>query len=300
MEKLVGIIDLGSNTFHLLILGLNKNGTFREVFKQRDFVALGEGGLGLINPQAFERGINTLKSYFEILNQEGIKNIRAIGTAALRSANNGSDFIEKARDLFGLDIELIDGNREAELIYKGVKLLLPNSHMPYLIMDIGGGSVEFIIIQDGEMEYAESFNVGIAQIHSKYCKNDPISDKEIREISYYLNDHLINLHQALSGYEEVQLVGSSGSFEILENMTGLENNKALLSEISIKKFEIIYQKIVHSNQEERENMPNLPKERAKLVVPALILMNYIIEKVNANKIIVCPYALKEGLASELI
>ena len=179
MSEKIGIIDLGSNTFHILVIEKTEEGQFQTIFKQRDFVALGEGGLGRITDAAFQRGIDTIGKYIEILDQLRIENRIATGTAAIRSASNGELFKETVGNQFDLDIEIISGQREASLIYEGVNLVMPERSGNFLIMDIGGGSVEFILRQDNKMVYSESFNIGIAHIYSKFVKNDPLTQNEI-------------------------------------------------------------------------------------------------------------------------
>ncbi len=139
------VIDLGTNTFHLLIAEKQKNHRFKELHRQRFFVKLAEEGIETIGAEPVKRGMQALKVFREIIDELKIKKIKAIGTAALRTASNGQQFLGAVKESFSLKVELIDGGREAELIYKGVVQAVPFQDQNYLLMDIGGGSVEFII-----------------------------------------------------------------------------------------------------------------------------------------------------------
>ncbi|HPK10316.1 MAG TPA: hypothetical protein PK147_05640 [Saprospiraceae bacterium] len=299
MSEKIGIIDLGSNTFHILVIEKTEEGQFQTIFKQRDFVALGEGGLGRITDAAFQRGIDTIGKYIEILDQLRIENRIATGTAAIRSASNGELFKETVGNQFDLDIEIISGQREASLIYEGVNLVMPERSGNFLIMDIGGGSVEFILRQDNKMVYSESFNIGIAHIYSKFVKNDPLTQNEISEIYQFLDSELKNLFEVLSNRKINALVGCSGSFEIIEEMIfGTVNNSKLLRKITFDQFEKIYSQVIELSYEERIKLPGLPIERAKLAVVAFVLIKYVLNKLDSCDILISSYALKEGLAIE--
>lgn len=139
------VIDLGTNTFHLLIADLHADGRIEEVYRERRFVKLASEGIATIGEAPFARGLEALNHYRKILDEYNCANLKAIGTAALRTASNGPEFVRTARETVSIDIQLIPGDEEAQLITKGVLAALPPLNERILIMDIGGGSTEFII-----------------------------------------------------------------------------------------------------------------------------------------------------------
>jgi len=141
------VIDMGTNTFHLLIVEQVEHGDWKQVVRHRIFVRLGEDGLRQIGKKAYKRGLDALKVFKTQILATGVKphNIVANGTAALRSAVNAAAFLKDAESITGLKLHVISGEREANLIYKGVRRAVPFPENNVLIMDIGGGSVEFII-----------------------------------------------------------------------------------------------------------------------------------------------------------
>ncbi|RYD71240.1 MAG: exopolyphosphatase, partial [Sphingobacteriales bacterium] len=169
------IIDLGTNTFHLLIAEAN-NKSFEILYKTNKPVKLGEGRINdnIIIPSAFERGISALKEFRETIDGYHVDKVRATATSAVRSANNGGDFVSAVRKETNIAIEIITGDEEATAIYEGVKLSGAINDLA-LIMDIGGGSVEFILCDTEKLIWKKSYNIGAARLMQKYFKSDPIS-----------------------------------------------------------------------------------------------------------------------------
>src|SRR5258708_31195750 len=123
MNKRVAVMDLGTNTFHLLIVeGSSSN--FNEIVREQDSVKLGEGGInkGFIQSDSFERGIKTMLRFNQLIIKHHVNKVKAIATSALRSAANGQGFIDEVKAKTGINIEIIDGDMEAAFIYKGIKI----------------------------------------------------------------------------------------------------------------------------------------------------------------------------------
>ena len=161
-KKRIAALDLGTNTFHLLIADVLDN-KFEAVKEEQAHVKLGEGGInsGLIADAPFKRGLDALQHFKSEIQRFSVDAIHATGTAALRSAKNGFAFINQVKTSTGIEIEIIDGDLEASLIYQGVRAcvsLAPSA----LIMDIGGGSVEFIFCNDQTIFWKKSYPIGAA------------------------------------------------------------------------------------------------------------------------------------------
>jgi len=298
MADRIGIIDLGSNTFHLLIVDTNGNNAFQNVYKERCFVGLAEEGIENISARAMEKGLNTLANFKSLLQDHKVELYKVTGTAALRSAKNRDIFIDKARDQLGLEIEVIDGEREAELIFKGISLIYP-MHGNHLIMDVGGGSVEFILVQDGQNVWSKSSNIGVGVLYNRFHKSDPISTEEISELKSFLEYELADLKTIISNNKIETLVGASGSFEVVESMNGKTISPDQISNVSLDEFWKVSTKIIKATRQERSQMEGLPESRVKLIVVAMILIEVVIKMINPEKIMISPFALKEGLLSEL-
>jgi exopolyphosphatase/guanosine-5'-triphosphate,3'-diphosphate pyrophosphatase len=135
----IAVIDLGSNTFHLLICEIGPPGRWTTIHKEREYVKLAEGGLDRIDEDALQRAINAMLRFADLIKRYEVKRTRAIGTAALREAQTGSIVAEKLTSISGIPIEIINGQQEAKYILDGIKAPYPRLDQYGLIMDIGGG-----------------------------------------------------------------------------------------------------------------------------------------------------------------
>ncbi len=300
MDNKFGVIDLGSNTFHLLIVEIKKNGDYAPVFKERTFVGLAENGIELLSASSMEKGLNALRKFKKILKERNVNQYSIIGTSALRSAGNSSVFLDRVNEDLGIHVEVIDGIREAELIYKGVSQLIESNEKCNVIIDVGGGSVEFIVVEKGQMIWSQSFNLGVGVLHNIRKMNDPCNEEDIEYITEFIDQKLKPLKSFVSEITVDALIGASGSFEVIQTMNGDTVTTNSLTEISLDDYFIISKKIISSSVTERLDVDGLPKSRVKLIVVAMILINKAIEIIKPKRLLVSPYALKEGLVSELI
>jgi exopolyphosphatase/guanosine-5'-triphosphate,3'-diphosphate pyrophosphatase len=294
-----GVIDLGTNTFHILIVENVDNSGFKEIYRERRFVKLAEEGIENIGVAPFERALSAMIDYAKILKENNVENYRAIGTAALREAKNGQVFISQVLEKTGLEVGLISGEEEARLIHLGVQLVVEPNDGIDLIMDIGGGSVEFIFYNKNGVISANSFPVGVAILFKKFHNHEPILTTEIEAAEAYLKTILKPLESAFSKYSNIRLVGASGAFEVVENILVKEKN-GLSAVASVAEFLTLHQQVLHSNLEDRLNMEGIPSTRADLIVVAFILINFVIQNADIQEIVVCDYALKEGVLFEMI
>ncbi len=298
MAKL-GVIDLGTNTFHLLIAEVNQQ-SITEIYRERIFVKLAEEGIHKIGNAALERATNALSKFKHILDQHQIKKVRAFGTAGLRSASNGPSFIKEIKSKYNLDISVISGDEEARLIHKGVMAAVLSLNTTSLIMDIGGGSVEFIICDNQKIYWAQSFKIGVAVLFNQFHQADPISKNEIETIHSHLDTILHPLKKALQLNPATTLIGASGTFDVLENMLVQTKQHPNYSTFPADKFYSIYNNLITSSLSQRLANPEIPNDRAELITVAIVLLNYILRLANTDQIIVSSYAMKEGMLLDLV
>lgn len=298
MDNRVGIIDLGSNTFHLLIVDFFADKSFKEVQKVRNFVGLAEDGIENLSQRAMAKGLEALTEFKSILEDYDVSRIKVTGTAALRSANNKDVFINTVKETLDFDIEVINGDREAELIFKGVSLL-HSMNDNHIIMDIGGGSVEFIVVSKGEKIWSRSYNIGVGVLHNSFHKTEPIANNEVSDLIAFLYSELAEFREAIQNIKINSLIGASGSFEVVESMNGNLISTERISEVSLDDYWNVSSRVIAASYDERSKMKGLPSSRVKLIVVAMILIDIVIEMINPEKILISPFALKEGLLSEM-
>jgi len=296
------VIDLGTNTFHMLIVEKSAGAIpFQEIHRERRFVKLAEDGIETIGKLPFERGLQTLQEYQAILTQHEVTKFKACGTAALRTASNGKQFVQQALAKADIPIQLIDGDTEARLIQRGVALTLPkDAPERYLIMDIGGGSVEFIICEADKVLWAQSFPIGAAVLYKNYHHSDPITSDEVTTLYQFLEQTLQPLFSILKKYPANHLVGASGTFDVLgANMVNMQPID-LYVDLPMLKFKPFFQSVLFSTQQERRERQDIPDSRADMIVVALILIDFIIKNVHINRLAVSSFAMKEGILTQML
>ncbi len=296
----IAVIDLGSNTFHLLICEIGENGTWNVFHKEREYVKLAAGGITVIDANAEQRALDAMIRFKNLLDEHAVKKIRAIGTAALREAENGEELASKLGEITGIPIEIITGKDEAHFILLGVKSALPPLDQFGLIMDIGGGSVEFILYRDDEELFKESFKIGVAILFDTFHHSDPISDEEIQKVNLYLKSKLGRLIGVLQSIEQYYMIGASGSFEVLLDSLPRKDSGARWAELDMSGIVEKMDKVIDSSRSERKLMAEIPDERLDYIVVAYLLIRYLLVEAFPDKLYYCDYALKEGVVAEMI
>lgn len=301
MKKRIAALDLGTNTFHLIIADVYENKIEQIVYHGQTHVKLGEGGItnGVIAAPAIERGIRALSKFESIINAHKVDLIRAVGTAALRSAINGTEFILKAKETTGIEIEIIDGEREAGLIYHGVKQavdLTQNS----LIMDIGGGSVEFIFANTSNIQWKKSYPIGAAKLMAMFHHTDPISGEDIETINHHLDLVLAVLKRESEKFRPKMLIGSAGAFETFAALCEIKSGNKQAEIFKRYLFDNptlnnVISDIIKSSHHERVNNEAILSVRTDMIVVAAILTRYVIQQLHIPSVLMTTYALKEGL-----
>ena len=300
MTNRYGVIDLGTNTFHLLISEKQADGTIKELFRERIFVKLGEDGVQTIGDAPFKRAVEAINSYKKTLDSYNVTKVKAFGTAALRTASNGPALIEKIKEESGIDVKLIPGDEEARLIHLGVTQAVPLHNENGLIMDIGGGSVEFIVANNHGVIWAESFPIGVSVLFRTFHKTDPITEEEIKNVEDFLEAQLQPLFQVLKSNKTPLLIGASGTFDVLDMLLSKERISPIHSIVEVEDFFPLYDEFLKSTLSERLAMEKVPDTRAEMIIVALILIHLILKKAYIKRIAVSAYAMKEGILQEMI
>lgn len=310
-SKRIAVIDLGTNTFHLIISEITYTGnTIPEqniLFKKKIYVKLASGGISTIETAAWQRGITTLSEYKEIMDSYDVLEVYAFGTAGLRTASNGKDFVAKVKTEIGIDIQLINGEKEAELIWRGVQQAVQITTKPTLIIDIGGGSVEFIIANTKELLWKKSFPIGAAVLRNIYHKQEPMPIESVLMLRQFLDDTLIPVRKKLQEIPCETLIGASGTFDsIIDIQLAKEGKKSRLEEIkTARKIDIPFfyelnKKLLKSGLQKRLNTPGMVAERAEMMVVACLLVEYVLREFDVKEIIQSEYAMKQGILWEVV
>ncbi|UZR95807.1 exopolyphosphatase [Chondrinema litorale] len=300
----LAIIDMGTNTFNLIVGELKDDG-LRVVYQNRIFVKIGKDGIskGLITDDAIERMMKTLIELKKEAERFNVIDITATATSAMRSAKNGAELVEKIYNELGITVTTIDGEEEARLIYTGVKTALNLSKTPSLILDIGGGSVEFILADNVDILWKKSFEIGAQRLYDKFHNDDPISVNSISHLNAYLEDVLDEVLEQILVLKPKTIIGCAGTFSTIKTIHCLQ--EGTLDKISIPDYPMsigsylaIHEEIISKNLEERIAIPGMLEERADMIVVASCIVSYLLENFAFDKIRITTAALKDGLLWE--
>ena len=298
-NKRVAVIDVGTNTFHLLISAAGSPISSTDQIRLRRYVKLGEESPHHIGAMAFKRGVSAMAEFAGIAKSERVGKIAAVGTAMLRNADNSHEFIRAVKEQTGIQIEVISGQTEADLIFKGALLSGSLSGKTDLLMDIGGGSVEFILSEASEAIWRDSFDIGVSSLKHKFNQNDRLTASDIQKLKSYIDKEVAPLFDKLQGRTKLRMVGLSGTFDVIEEhmrfQKGLQTDTIPLTEV--KGF---INEILPLSLEQRLQHPSIPKSRADLISVALVLVDHILNRSEISELSTSLYSIKEGLLMHLV
>ncbi len=304
----IAIIDLGTNTFNLLVVRVNQDNSYTILFENKHPTKLGKGGINKknITPEAFERGFVALQTHLNAIKKYDVTHIHCFATSAIRSSDNGLQFVAEVKEKFGLDIKVIPGSEEAELIYDGVKQVFPIGRENVLIMDIGGGSTEFIIANSKGVVWKQSFELGIVRMFDHVNPSAPMQKTEVEQVNKLITDNLKPLFQQLQETPISTLVGSSGSFDIIADMVAavehphLDMSKLTSYKINKNDFEILNETFINSTIEQRLKLKGMDEHRVDVIVLASIFIKFMVDYLKLDHFYQCNYALKEGAIYQIL
>jgi exopolyphosphatase / guanosine-5'-triphosphate,3'-diphosphate pyrophosphatase len=304
----IAILDFGTNTFNLLITEVSAEKKLHVLHTSKEAVKLGEGGITkkIITEAAFKRGMAAIERHLERVREFNVSKIYAFATSAIRDASNGRDFIHAVHEKFDIYVLIIPGEREAEMIYRGVRLSIQMEEKPWLILDIGGGSNEFIIANKKEIFWKHSFNLGMARLLESFSPSDPISPDQVKKLSEYLKTELKELFDAVKEHKPEVLLGASGSFETISALLGhmfpgkYASHANPSREIFYEDYLILHGILLKSTIEERRQMQGMEPVRVEMIVLASIFIQISLQECGIRRILQSDYALKEGVIAEIL
>jgi exopolyphosphatase/guanosine-5'-triphosphate,3'-diphosphate pyrophosphatase len=304
MKNRVAIIDMGTNTFHLLVAEFEGH-KYKIIHRDSTAVKIGKGGItnGFITEEGVIRALSALKKFKVTVDILSVQKILAFGTSALRVARNGEEIIQKIITETGIETRIISGEEEATYIYEGVRSAMTIDQKS-LIVDIGGGSVEFIIGNEQEVFWKQSFEIGGQRLLENFQKHDPILPDEINTLNNFFSKSLQPLTVAMAQHQPQILIGSSGTFDTLSEIHCIRNNNtwsdAPETPLTINSFHEIFQEIKIKDRGERLLIPGMIEMRVDMIVVACCLINFLLINFKFDKIRVSSYSLKEGVLASLL
>lgn len=300
-RRLAGI-DIGTNTFRLLIAEVDDKG-INELCSERIITRLGEGVsvTGLLKEEAVERGLNALKEFRNIIAAHKVESVEAAATSAFRVAKNSGDFIKRAIDETGVDIKILSEDEEARKTFRGMKMgiEIPDSS---LMIDIGGGSTEFILSKNGKAIFIRSLKLGVVYLADKYMNSNPPADDEKKQMRNEVLQALASLETQFT--KAKALIGTAGSITTIaamaKGLTRFARSKVHNTRISFEAVRDIFTAISGSARKERAELyPVLDSSRQDIIVPGAMVLLEVMKKFGFKEILVSDNGLREGILLDL-
>jgi len=306
--KRIAAIDIGTNSFHLIVVEVSKSGKVKYLDKERVFLRLGseiKDGKSFISENDLTIAISTLKIFSKILNYYKAE-VRAVATSAVREAENNMDFVNRVFKETGIVVEIIDGKSEANLIFTGMKNALPIGDKSVLGIDIGGGSTEFIYAVNGFTKFAESVRIGAVRLSKMFFPDFIITDKAVKNCEEYVYDQILSNKNILKDIKLDYAIGSSGTVDTICLVKEYQIKGKVAKELNGYEFHQtefgeIYTLIMNlKTSGERMSIPGIEEKRADVIPAGLIILRQAFKIFNINKMVLSEFALREGVVFDMI
>jgi exopolyphosphatase/guanosine-5'-triphosphate,3'-diphosphate pyrophosphatase len=321
--KAVASIDIGTNTLRLLIAERDDDGALSPIICERVVARLGGGYTEAcgIDPEAAERALVALEGFREIIDKYDAHLERAVATSVVRRAVNKEWFVAQVKKRAAINIEVIDGEEEAGLSVAGVLSVVRTGKATKLIVDIGGGSTEFIVVRDGEILFSESLELGVVHLSEEYqssktshSRSDPPSKSEITGMENVIRVAVEGLKKNIkdrgfdvfegSVFDDVEFVGTAGTFTTIAAIDlALETyDSELVNNYVVDRIKLtsIYSRLVGLSLNDRKGILSLEKGREDLIIPGILIVLSIMYVFGFLKVKVSDGGLLEGLLLKTI
>ena len=297
----IGTIDIGTNSMRLLIADY-KNNKIENRKKYINITRIGQGvdDKGYITEEALERNLNALKEFADKCIEEKCEKVYCMGTSALRDSKNGQYFVNRAKELTNIDVKIICGEEESNLGFMGVLEGAGGDKSNYiLVLDIGGGSTEFIVGNEDGIKFCKSENVGALRMTEKFITTDPISDEEFNKMSDFIEETISSTLDKIKGMHVSKLVGIGGAITSLSAMNQqlevYSMEKVHNSVVTKKDLEKILQNLKKMTLSDKKTIKGLQPKRADIITAGVKILHIVMEKLEIEKIMISEYDNLEGL-----
>lgn len=292
-------IDIGTNSMRLLIADYEEQFLSRKKYTNITRIGKGVDQNGFISEEAIDRNILALKEFVDMAKKEECEDIYVMGTSALRDSKNKEDFLTRAKNEAGVSVDIITGENEASLGFYGVASDLEESGK-VLILDIGGGSTEFILgDKKGGIIFSKSEDIGSVRLTEKFIKNDPVLEDELLKMQEYITDVTDNTVSILKKYHIDKLIGIGGTATTLSSMVQqlevYDMQKVHHSIVDISEVEAMIEILKSKTLDERMMIKGLDPKRADVITAGLTILYALMNALDMKEIMISEYDNLEGL-----
>lgn len=300
--KQLAAIDIGTNSIKLLIASVEEDGSLEALSREKSLVRLGSETLatGRLSEEAIDAGVAAVEQFLQSIRSAGAELARAVATCAVREAANSAEFIEAVRRRTGVTVDVVSGEEEARLINLGVRSEFPARFDPLFLIDIGGGSTEFVISEGSRVRLTESLALGVVRLADRYSRSDPPSDRDRKAMKKAIRAAAKRAVEAVRKTGFKTCVGSSGTIQSLSlvheaailGREAMPTGHRTLTREGLKKVNRLLRR---TTAREKLRIPGLDPRRRDIAVPGGMLLAWVLKRTGARAVVVGERGLREGI-----
>jgi len=301
-DEALAAIDIGTNSIHLVVARPTGNNRFEVIDRDKEVVRLGSGSgdMKRLAPEAMERGLAALRRFQQVASSRGAE-IHAVATSAVREADNRREFVRRALQEAGVRVAVISGTEEARLIRLGALQTVPAYEQRHLLIDIGGGSTEFIIGERDEVLGSRSLKLGAIRLTERFGLAGAVKPKTLDECRQFIRSYLAPVIRMVDTFGFEIAIGSSGTIVNLLQVSRARKGEGPLRQISGATFDaedvrgVVDVLASSASLEERSAIPGLEPKRADIVLGGALVLEQAFSSLGIRQIVVSDSALREGV-----
>jgi exopolyphosphatase/guanosine-5'-triphosphate,3'-diphosphate pyrophosphatase len=298
----IAAVDLGSNSFHLVVAEVRPDGSFEPLIREKEMLGLGAvvSREGIVTPEAADAAVRTMRRFRLLAEAAGATEILACATSALRSAANGDAVLDRIQEEAGVDADAIDGLEEARLIFTAIRAAVLIDPGPAVCFDLGGGSLEIMVGDSTGLAWSTSERLGVARLSAQFVESDPISKADRRRLQHHLREVLGPRAVEVARFAPQLAIGSSGTFENLGEMVAERRDESVprsLNQLTFSRAELrpLHDELLASTSAERRKLPGLDAKRVDLIVAGAEVLSTIMDLFDVDELTISEWALREGM-----
>ena len=304
MTRRVAAVDCGTNSIRLLIADVDPDrATLTDVDRRMEIVRLGQGvdTTGRLAPDALDRTLTALSGYAALVRDQGAEAVRMVATSATRDAANADEFVRRVTEVLGTGPEVLSGDGEARLSFLGATAELdPQVPSPYLVVDIGGGSTEFVLGADGEVTSALSVDIGCVRMTERHLRADPPSGAQIAAATADIDAAIASAAAVVDTTQARTLVGLAGSVTtvagIALDLPGYDPARLHHARISAAQVHEVTTRLLAQTRAERARIPVMHPGRIDVIGAGALILDRLMIQLGLAEVLVSEHDILDGIA----
>ncbi len=303
----IAAFDLGSNSFHLLIVETRPDGSFLPLVREKEMLLLGEvvARLGYLDEESIAKAVEVVGRFRAIAESNGVTEVVAYATAALREAANGPQVADRIEAETGVRVQVVNGIKEARLVFEAVRASVLMEPSPVLCADLGGGSLELVVGDAAGVRYATSLHLGVGRLTAELVQDDPLSQKDRRRLAERVDSELAEVLGDVNRHRPAQLIGTSGTFcAIARGATALREGAVppSVNQLSVAAADVAaFAELAFSlSVGDRARLPGIDARRAELLPAGLVVLTALLESTGIGALTTSEWAMREGMVLKVL